>query len=365
MNLNPVEWAKAQEFLLKLVQILGPYANQGILQQGAMFALPRNFFIPPSGEIARFKFDARLLITLQDAKKEVDDWIEKLPEIQEDSQSSNLISSQKDKTSPLVAKGKRNEEEPALIKAGESDPAQTKLKNEAIPNASAALLSKENEPKVKTAAYAQKVVDQVRQAIQTLSSSSYLTDPQAEPLKGELRRLKPLIEQLIDVVTQEKPTFSNEAGDLLSSARFKTFPSEREERLKKLMSFSLNKRETFLRHSFTDPYLSQEINEPKRKTGKTTSSETTPGTLKEEKVFPPIKDPINLKASWAAPMMDKREFRAGEKAEEKILSSEQKSLLAGPFTSPSQSSSNSSSRKNKKKRKSFWFRDEEEPEKRS
>lgn len=366
MNLNPVEWAKAQEFLLKLVQILGPYANQGILQQGAISSLPRNFFIPPSGEIGRFKFDARLLTTLQEAKKEVDDWIEKLPEIQEDSQTSHLISPQKDKTSPLTAKGERNKEGTALIQAGESDPAQIKLKNQAIPNAfSPVLLSKEAEPKVKTPAYAQQVVDQVRQAIQTLSASSYLTDPQAEPLKEELRRLKPLIEQLIDVVIQEKPSLSNGDGDLLPLTRFKTFPSEREERLKKLMSFSLNKREAFLRRSFTDPYLTQETNEPKPKMEKTASSAAAPAGMKAEKFFSSIKDPIDLKTSWVAPMMDKREFRAGEKGEEKILASDQKSLLAAPFTSQSASSSNSLSRKNKKKRKNFWFRDEEEPEKRS
>ncbi len=56
--------------------------------------------------------------------------------------------------------------------------------------------------KEKIALRAQKLVEQVRGAIQTLSSSTYLEKPQSQPLKTALAKLKPLIDELIVALSE-------------------------------------------------------------------------------------------------------------------------------------------------------------------
>lgn len=156
MKLNPVEWSQAQELLIKLVQVLTPLAERTV---PASFFLSRRFVIP-SGLIQDdlqpflLRHPVRLLTTLHSVQKQVEQWIA---------------------------------EPPKEVEAGENE------KGEPVP--------RETPPLSKQA---QKLIDQVQEAIVKLSTSTYVQDPQEVPLREALKKLKPNLDRIIDSMTHEK-----------------------------------------------------------------------------------------------------------------------------------------------------------------
>src|SRR5690554_6472885 len=80
MNLNPIEWAQAQNLLLKLVQVLSPLTVRPIAPS---FFLSRRFFAPPMAPSADFfqHHPVKLLSALHEVRKEVEEWIAEPEEI--------------------------------------------------------------------------------------------------------------------------------------------------------------------------------------------------------------------------------------------------------------------------------------------
>lgn len=160
MDLNRIDWLEAQDLLLKLVQILKPLTSE----KGERGAVVFRFFVPPPapfGEEPHFRHPVSLLKTALDAtQKQMDAWMEKLDMPKPASQ-----------TEP-----KKEEHSPVPLQA-------------------------------------QRVITQVRNAIGSLCTSSNIYEPQAAPLREALKRLKPMIDELIEAVShdgmpssdQEKP----------------------------------------------------------------------------------------------------------------------------------------------------------------
>lgn len=361
MNLNSVEWARAQELLLRLVQVLGPFASREPNPSQALpTMLSRRFFAPPSGELPPFRYAARLLTTLADAKNEVDEWIGKLPDTggepgkatlkEEGFQGKGL---KKDAILDAALKGPKERGGETLLK--------TSMKEGGSPNAAQTAGSQKGNagnipftpggtsPKIQVTSQAQQVIDQVRQAILTLSSSAYLIDPKAGPLRDALKRLKPYIDQLIEAVSQEG---MHSAGEGLPQLfRFKISPSEREALLKKLIQFPQSNEGKAARRSFAGSSVVQETKSNLNFSDKNSSIDknsakdslismaASKGESEETAISPS-----------AVPGSGSKETQAFDKT----------TIPGAPFTPQTQL--NSSSRKNKKKRKGFWLIDENEPE---
>jgi hypothetical protein len=189
---------------------------------------------------------------------------------------------------------------------------------------------------------AQKLIEQVRGAILSLSSSSYLFDPIAEPFCDALKRLKPLIDQLIDAVSREgvQPIGeARESGEArkerFAPSRFKAASSEREIQLKGLVSFP--KKEQKSRSISPQVERGEEpaklTKEPLAKTKSSSLFSDSPLTSAKEnssKTTGPI-DPVKT--------------------------TERTSIPSAPYFSSI--SASFSPRKTKRKRKSFWFREDE------
>ncbi|HSX10598.1 MAG TPA: hypothetical protein VLF94_02640 [Chlamydiales bacterium] len=169
MNLNPIEWSKAQGLLLQLVQMLSPLTQQ---EATAISPLKLRFFVPPSREetgVYPLRHPVTVLkATLHAAREQMQEWIEQLP------------------TAP---NGKVEEKTP---------PSRTSpsAKGEGSP-------VPKPEPKPPLSLQAKVVIDQVRDAIGSLCTSTNITDPKAAPLREALIRIKPLIDEMIKAVSHE------------------------------------------------------------------------------------------------------------------------------------------------------------------
>ncbi|OGN64863.1 MAG: hypothetical protein A3E80_00410 [Chlamydiae bacterium RIFCSPHIGHO2_12_FULL_49_9] len=162
MRLNSVEWANAQMILTKLAQALAMLAKPEGAECG--FSFKERLFVPPSRkEVRPFSRETRILTELQAAQKEMSDLIEKIPEEKASLLQRKDAPQEKGKSSPLIPK--------------------------------------------ETASFGQAkvLIVQVRGAIQKLSSSSNLSDPESHLLRKEIERLKPLLDALVETVSREKP----------------------------------------------------------------------------------------------------------------------------------------------------------------
>lgn len=154
MNLNSIEWAKAQHLLLQLIQGLSPLTSK---KNGMGSFLNKRPFLPPSDgcEVLSVRHSVCVLKTTQE---QVTKWIEQLPAHQGEPVSSGIG---ENKTSAV---------------RGINPPLATQ---------------------------AQQLVNQVRDAIGTLCTSSNMIDPKAALLREALLRLKPLIDGMIKAVSHE------------------------------------------------------------------------------------------------------------------------------------------------------------------
>lgn len=161
MNLNRLDWMKAQDLLLHLVQILTPFAEKGAEKKATL--LNNRFFVPPplsSEETPAFRHPVSLLRATQE---QLDLWIEQLPP-----------------TAGTPVEKKEGRGEAGAVKKEGDRPSRP--------------------PLFMQAGF---VIKQVRDVISSLCTSANLVDPKAPPLRDALVRIKPLIDQLIDAVSHE------------------------------------------------------------------------------------------------------------------------------------------------------------------
>lgn len=164
MNMNPVEWSQVREVLIR--QILTPSTERMVL---ASLFLSRCFVIPSGfmqDDLQPFllRHPVRLLTTLHSVQKQVEQWIAEPPkEMEAEERPATHLS--------------RSE-----IGARQPFPKETSS------------LSKQ----------AQKLIDQVQDAIVKLATSTYIQDPQEVPLREALKKLKPNLDRIIDSMTQER-----------------------------------------------------------------------------------------------------------------------------------------------------------------
>ncbi len=384
MNLNSVEWARAQDLLLKLVQALSPFVSREPNTSQAMsLTLSRRFFSPPTGELPRFRYAARLLTTLADAKKEVDDWIGKLPETEAEfgkTPTSEAGQAKKGMTGPFLGKGASKEasdisaQNSAKNRGGDASSSSSASKASQsgafLQTGGSALTSAAKDAaalpmKTPVTSQAQQVIDQVRQAILTLSSSAYLIDPKAGPLRDALKRLKPFIDQLIEAVSQEG---MHSSGDGLQHLfKFQSSSSEREALLKKMIQFPQSVDKKNSRRSFADSTVVKEtksnLNLPGNK-----------GSADRAQSNPQKDSPKDTQTDTLASIAETREtsistpsgnsssppFQGEGAGLNQPYAPERTTIPGAPYTPLTEL--NSSSRKGKKKRRGLWLSDEEDLE---
>ncbi len=381
MKLNSVEWARAQELLLKLAQVVGPFASREPTTPQAMaFTLSRHFFVPPSGELPRFHHAARLLTSLAEAKKEVDEWIGKLPETESetekkdsplakpgiDAKTANRREGDSSKTDPkngtLNGDGKgKGSALSTQATRGPSSGAETKTGQPSSnfdPKSRSTPSQMPQTIRPQVASQAQQVIDQVRQAILTLSTSAYLIDPKAGPLRDALKRLKPFIDQLIEAVSQDG---MHSAGDGLPPLfRFKIPPSEREALLKKLIPFPQTKKNSG--RSFADSSVVQETKNPLIQPGKTRSDESFLSQKDSlDSMDKETRESTFNSYSKTTPgnVLNSLPAQGDSAAQPESPVFDRTTIPGAPFTPQNQPDSLS---RKKKKRKSFWLRDEDDEE---
>ena len=169
------EWSPVKELLTMLAQLLSLKSGGNFLPEGSedtAFIAAEVFKNPLAfgSSNERFLHTVRLLPTLHNVQSKMAQWIETLPSNM-DQTVENAISKEQNSNEkggqPFVPK--------SSAKASESE----------------LLASK-----------AQRLVGEVRITIQTLSTSSFLSNPQPGPLRDVLAKLKHLVDELIEALSQ-------------------------------------------------------------------------------------------------------------------------------------------------------------------
>lgn len=223
------EWIQARDLLLSLAQALAPIAGESspLFKAGGSLSLHQRLFIPHLGQpgtASSIRHPVRLLTALHSAREGIEELLDKLPP-QEAAEAISHPSDEKSTEKPIFEKAK---------------PAEAQRENEVSSKSGAPagekiwMGKKPNQPPT-VANQAQKLVDQVRVAIRTLSTSYVFSNPQAAPLKDVFERLRPLVEEMIAAVGK---------GDMPSSDSGSASPfrlplpiSPREHLLKKQIPF--------------------------------------------------------------------------------------------------------------------------------
>lgn len=196
MNLNPVEWSQAQDLLLKLVRILAPLTEDRSIPISSV--LSKRFFAPPTNEDFQgfqFRNPVRILTNLHNVQKQVEELIGE-PSIENFNASKQAFEPKK------VCRPEQMTPKP-------------------FPP-----LSKQ----------AQKLINQVQDAIGKLCSSTNIKKPDEAPLRETLKQLKPSLDRMIEAVTHKE---LHPANDSSSSFRLPISRSLREEQIiKKVIPLS-------------------------------------------------------------------------------------------------------------------------------
>lgn len=338
MNLNPVDWSKAQELLRTLVQVLTPLTDR---PDPISVVISKRFFSPSHSASSplQLKHPIRILSTLHSVQKTVNEIIGEPPPKPES-----------------IERPKPNE----LPKNPVSQP----------------LISKQ----------AKKLIDQVQEAIANLCSSTNMKDPKEAPLREALKRLKPELDRLIHVVAEEGKNTTDEGNH---PAYRPSIPnSAREETLKKAIFIP----ETKTGQKPTTASRSEVKSDAKSKLEKEvevkteTKSEVKAGEKRESSDFvPPAKikktllsqkekepiespkkgetkgsEPISLKSHPQSQPKSQPTEQAQLKQEQRIEKPhivERTSIPIVPFLPQTRPLTPAAK---KKKRKGFWFREKEE-----
>jgi hypothetical protein len=284
MNLIPIDWFEAQNLLLKLVQTLTPWTGREI---SSSFFLSKRFAYSLKNDPlpTHIRSSVKLLTTLRSAQQMVEEWTSE---------------PQKETKSSMPPKSR---EEP-----------------------------KEEKPKPIFARQAQRVVDEVQEAIGVLVTSANFKNPQEEPLRNALKKLKPHLDRLIEEVTHEG---MHSPSDHPTPFRPSLPISSREHLLRKLA----RKEEGWEVQEKQPPLERKSPMLPK-----------APKRGEEEA-------PILKKEAPPAPQSDKEPILKGEGMPELVRQEniEKTSLPVLPFVPPPKTFT--APDKKKKKRQGFWFRE--------
>lgn len=203
MSISLNEWMAAKELLVLLAQALsgksdGIGAPLGF--NGTALIAQRVFSKPFGFSSERFPHAVRLLPTLQIAKKQIERWIETLP----------AESSRPDKN--LLPTGKQHPQNGNLLDA-----------KQGMQGSLAKTLAQGAESE-RLASKAHKLVEEVRIAIQTLSTSSFLGNPRPAPLRAALAKLKPLVDEFIEAISKNSldPQQNGSFSPFKHQPRFRT-----------------------------------------------------------------------------------------------------------------------------------------------
>jgi len=184
MSISLNEWMAAKELLVLLAQALsGKSDGIGVpLGFSGTALIAKRIFSKPFGfSSERFPHAVRLLPTLQIAKKQIERWIEILP-ADSGHPDQNLL--------PTGKSGNQHPQNGNLLDA-----------KQGMQGSLAKTLTQGAEPERLTSK-AHKLVEEVRIAIQTLSTSSFLGDPRPAPLRAALAKLKPLVDEFIEAISK-------------------------------------------------------------------------------------------------------------------------------------------------------------------
>jgi hypothetical protein len=317
MKMNRVEMLKAQDLLVQLVQIFEPLAKK---EAPSISFLNQRFFIPPNEDspMLRLRHPVSLLkTTLDSAQEQIAEWIEQLPA---------------DKATEISEKPTAPKEAPAPKKGEAPQPT----------------LSEKQKPPLSL--QAQKLIVQVRDAIVTLCTSSNIVDPKAAPLREALIRIKPLIDEIIKAVSQE----GMHSGDDEPNPHFRLpVPQTAREHLFK-KHIPTPQIEPKAREEAPKPIRAEQIKRAPQQERKADETTPAPRPLPEQEAKPlvsPAKIPQGLEK-----IPIPQEQNPLPRALDRLI------LPGAPFHPETRALSPS---RKKKKRKGFWFRDEDDKEKRS
>ena len=226
------DWKEAQELLVKLVQTLSPLVQSPDLQEKiSPLEISKKLFIPPKENSAYppSQHPVRWLPKLLEVQQEVKGWIDSLEEKREEREpaapSSPILEEEGRGAAPVSPRGVPESSEkraapeaplsrnPGFFSPMESRPPATpqRVVERSIPLIRRPLSEKGSAPvSAKTlpsiAQPAQRAIQEVRSAIYYLATSSNLGDPKALELERALKKIKPLIDQLVQAVEARPET---------------------------------------------------------------------------------------------------------------------------------------------------------------
>jgi hypothetical protein len=167
MELTQTEWTKVQELLVKLVQALTPI-TESIAPKSIpdSFLVNEHFFIPKTflEPVDRFQRPLSIIKTLHSGQKEVDEMI-----------------------TEVVAAAPVPEEKPK-----KSSLPSFEMKKETL------------NPKGSLPIQAQKLIEEVQETIGKLCNATQMKEPKKLPLEKALKRLKPTLDRIIEMVISEE-----------------------------------------------------------------------------------------------------------------------------------------------------------------
>jgi|GEM_PF-4318946 len=208
MEIKQGDWILAQGLLVLLAQTLSAKggAAESLPGFAAMALLADRAFkkpVPCASE--RFPRKVQLLPTLLVAQKQMECWIETIP-----------------------AEEKAQDGNPAERPQINQPPA---AKEKAAPRVAPRTLAPAVPGGESVSIKAGKLIEEVRLAIQTLSTSSFLSDPKPVPIRAALAKLKPLVDEFIEALS-ESCADSREERDPAPFKERAAFPVKKESAFK-------------------------------------------------------------------------------------------------------------------------------------
>lgn len=384
MSLNPVEWTRAQQLLLEILQTVSPIASGNPSFRSAGVVFKKNLFIPPQGDSfslsPKFPYAVRLLSQLKSAREEMTDLLETLPAEPEEKVPGNEVQ----RGIPKATKGSEEKNPPkadSQIKEPEKmqkprsfgEEKQSPEKMEGTPTQKNLPLGEkektnsqrsEKKPEPTVSKQAVRLIDQVRDAIRNLSHSGNLIDPQPGPLRDALKRLKPMIDALIEAVSQSD--MHTPSDGLAPKTQFVLpkldrehlkipFPHQKEGTKKETPSI----RSATIQRQSSDPVVPKEIAKVREESIQKPAPKdlaTSNKMLPQNPMSVPSKPNPQPPLSTPIPYVEVRVAIKNQDADPDSQPAEKVSLPAAPFT-PELTRSNTSQ---KKKRKRFWSRNSKE-----
>jgi len=213
MDVNSDDWTAAKGLLVLLAQTLSAEsAGGGILAfDGISTVAERVLNRPVYLPVERIPHPVHLISTLRQAQTQIAQWIERLPPERGEEpkrREEPVAFSFNRKEAPLSpvlrpdAGPIGGKEIPLFPKSGRKteEPLVARQEKGVFPQSTQAALPEA--PSERLAGKTGKLIEAVRSAIQTLSTSSFIEQPQSAPLRAVLSKLKPLVDECVEALSQ-------------------------------------------------------------------------------------------------------------------------------------------------------------------